>query len=517
MKTPVWVITGLLYSGKTTVINEMIENELAEQEVLVLQFESGEKPLVETEQVNTLEFTKNQLEQSPLGISHEIVSYLKHHSPDLVLVEWNGMEHFHKLEELFLQFYVNAILSIEKVVYISEASSLNILPAYGPAALSQIAGSDCAYIRSRGNAKEARVLYSYNPDIRIYTHGKRSRLIQNLFSFRVQPGFWGLAVAIAAMTYMTALVLLPGFGFPIGKYISIFLGVFLQAAPFLAVGVLISSAIQIYLPPDWIQKKFPKNVLAGQLFAIVAGFCLPVCDCASIPVFKGLVKKGVATPAAVTFMLVSPVINPVVILSTWFAFNGNGRMIAARCGLGILCAAVCGLSFLIKPPGDFLIEQGADTAAGCGEYDLMVRKDTRLSRFALMLRHAQNEFFAVGKFLIVGIVISTLFQNIIPSAVATGGGMASWAALLLMMALAFVLSLCSSSDAVVARSMAPSLPAGSILGFLVFGPMMDIKNVGMLLSGFRTKFVVRLFLTVFFVCFIGVGLFMLWGNGGLRL
>lgn len=517
MKTPVWIITGLLYSGKTTVINEMIENELAEQEVLVLQFESGEAPLIETEQVSTLAFTKDQLEQAPLGISHDIVAYLKHHSPDLILVEWNGMEHFHKLEELFLQFYVNAILSIEKVVYIADSHNLNMLPSFGSAALSQIAGSDCAYIRSRSAAKEARVLYSYNPDIRIFTQGKRSRLIQNLFSFRVQPGFWGLAVAIAAMSYMTAIVLLPGFGFPIGKYISIFLGVFLQAAPFLAVGVLISSAIQIYLPPDWIEKKFPKNVLAGQLFAVVAGFCLPVCDCAAIPVFKGLVKKGVSTPAAVTFMLVSPVINPVVILSTWFAFNGNGRMIAARCGLGILCAVICGLSFLIKPPAKFLLDHSVSAGAGCGEYDLPVRPDTRLSRFALMLRHAQNEFFAVGKFLIVGIVVSTLFQDLIPSAVAKGGGMASWAALLLMMGLAFVLSLCSSSDAVVARSMAGSLPAGSILGFLVFGPMMDIKNVGMLLSGFRSRFVIRLFLTIFFVCFIAVGLFMLWGNGGLRL
>ena len=49
---------------------------------------------------------------------------------------------------------------------------------------------------------------------------------------------------------------------------------------------------------------------------------------------------------------------------------------------------------------------------------------------------------------------------VIPQAVATGGAGAPWKALLVMMGLAFVLSLCSSSDAGVVRSMAGSLPAG---------------------------------------------------------
>lgn len=86
-----------------------------------------------------------------------------------------------------------------------------------------------------------------------------------------------------------------------------------------------------------------------------------------------------------------------------------------------------------------------------------------------------------------------------------------------MMGLAFVLSLCSSSDAVVARSMAVSLTAGPVLGFLVFGPMMDIKNAAMLLSGFKSGFVTRLFATTFFVCFLVIGLFMLGGSGGIRI
>ena len=424
MTTPVWVITGLLDSGKTTLINQLAEQELDELDILVIQFESGETPLIEQERVKKLAFSKSQLEQSPFGIADTIIHYIDKHRPDLILIEWNGMEHFHKLEEMFLQFSAKAVLSIEKVVYAAEGASFKTrIPDAGVATFSQIAGCDCAYVRLKGNRKSRNgmdVLYGCNPDIQVYTSW--NRFVRALFRFGMKPRHWFLMLLTAVMLYMAAFSVLNDAGALPERYISIFLGVFLQAAPFLAVGVLLSSLIQVYLKPDWIQRRFPRKILAGQLFAVLAGFCLPVCDCASIPVFKGLVKKGVPMPAAVTFMLVSPVINPVVILSTWYAFNGNYKIIAARCGLGILCAVLCGLTYLFKPPVNYLVEYAMPIQAACGDYSLLEEKGTQLSRFSLMMRHAQNEFFSVGKFLLTGIFASTLFQDMIPRAVAAGGG-----------------------------------------------------------------------------------------------
>ena len=149
-------------------------------------------------------------------------------------------------------------------------------------------------------------------------------------------------------------------------------------------------------------------------------------------------------------------------------------MIAVRCGLGILCAVICGLTYLIRTPGDYLLEEAVPVQSGCGDYSLPTgNENTRAARFSMMIRHAQNEFFAVGKYLLTGIFVSTLFQDLIPSAVLAGSGSAPWKALLL------------------------------------------IKNAAMLLSGFRSKFVVRLAVTAFLVCFIVVALFMLCGSGGI--
>jgi hypothetical protein len=58
-----------------------------------------------------------------------------------------------------------------------------------------------------------------------------------------------------------------------------------------------------------------------------------------------------------------------------------------------------------------------------------------------------------------------------------------------MMGLAYFLSLCSEADAFIGASFSSIFPSTSILGFLIFGPMIDLKNTLMMLSVFRFKFV----------------------------
>ncbi|MPM08598.1 putative two-component membrane permease complex subunit SMU 747c [bioreactor metagenome] len=70
-----------------------------------------------------------------------------------------------------------------------------------------------------------------------------------------------------------------------------------------------------------------------------------------------------------------------------------------------------------------------------------------------------------------------------------------------MMAAAFLFSACSTSDAFIARSFSGSVPLGAIMGFLVFGPMMDVKNILMLFAGFKKKVVLGLAALIFVLNF----------------
>ena len=102
----------------------------------------------------------------------------------------------------------------------------------------------------------------------------------------------------------------------------------------------------------------------------------------------------------------------------------------------------------------------------------------------------------MGKFLVFGSLMTAVIQIFMhrESLVAVGQGPIS--SHLFMMGFAYVLSLCSTSDAFVASSFQSTFTAGSLLTFLVIGPMLDFKSTLMLLSIFKTRFVLVLSMLV---------------------
>ncbi len=295
---------------------------------------------------------------------------------------------------------------------------------------------------------------------------------------------------------------------------TIFISILMQAFPFMLIGIFVSSAMEVFAPDQFVVRVFPSRFGLGFVTAMFAGLLFPVCECAIVPVTTRLVKKGVALPIAVTFMLSAPIINPIVIVSTLYAFPGQPRVALFRVVFGLVIALVVGLMlFLLEFDSNVLtgIHSGCNChshghdhcgccaespgAAPCG----LEKAPAPLLRHKLraVFIHAGEEFFGVGRYLILGALFTSLIQILIPRSWFTGLGEKSGLPLLIMMAVAFVFSACSTSDAFIAKSFAGRFSIGAIMGFLVFGPMMDIKNILMLLAGFKKSFVATL---VFIIC-----------------
>jgi uncharacterized membrane protein YraQ (UPF0718 family) len=506
---PVYVITGFLDAGKTTLLNQLLGGGKPNVQRLVLQFESGEEPLrCQDGGCETLSFPKKMLEREPRQITEDIYGCLLKNKPQEIWIEWNCVAPLSQLRELLSRRSLYRCCRVTKVIHIADAETLEgILGKTGGALPDQIA--DCDFAAARNASSDGayrrikRVLRALNPGIPVYRAEQTEEIRGRLYRKKPRPA----AVFCAALAALTAVYLCtaPLFKLPqtlVNTVINVFLGTLLQAVPFLIIGVLISSAIQVFVPREAIERLFPKKLGLGMLAAVLGGFCLPVCDCASIPVFRSLVKKGVPLPAAITFMTAAPVINPVVMLSTYYAFNGSVKIVAARVGMGIFASVLTGLWFALRPSRGAVLAGGFDGAmCACGCYEADADGSTWRGKTALFLRHSQAEFFNVGKYLTVGAFAAALFQSVMTTA-PLRGGTAIAASLLVMMAAAFVLSLCSSSDAVIARGFASRFPLGAVMGFLVFGPMMDVKNVIMLSGGFSKRFVGRLLCVVFTVCFL---------------
>ncbi|OOV50636.1 hypothetical protein B1A67_13200, partial [Clostridium botulinum D/C] len=104
------------------------------------------------------------------------------------------------------------------------------------------------------------------------------------------------------------------------NFCTIFTSILLEAIPFILIGSFISSLIQVFVSEEFVTRIIPKNKFLGLLLASLIGIVFPVCECTIVPITKKLIKKGVPLGVAFTFMLSVPIVNPIVLMSTYWSY-----------------------------------------------------------------------------------------------------------------------------------------------------------------------------------------------------
>lgn len=271
---------------------------------------------------------------------------------------------------------------------------------------------------------------------------------------------------------------------------AIFLSIMIEALPFVLIGAIISGFIDVFITPDKVRKLLPKNKFLAILFGTFIGFIFPSCECGIVPIVNRLLEKKVPSYTAVPFLVTAPVINPIVLFATFTAF-GNSLLFALYRALGaIIVSLVLGiiLGFFVKGP----ILKGSKFDHHQHDYS----DKTSWKKVGFALIHAIDEFFDTGRYLIFGCLFASLVQVYIPTAVLTTIGHSPLTAILLMMLLAFLLSLCSEADAFIGASLLSSFGFAPVMAFLVIGPMVDVKNLLMMKHYFKGKFIAGFIITI---------------------
>lgn len=284
----------------------------------------------------------------------------------------------------------------------------------------------------------------------------------------------------------------------------LFISIILEAFPFILLGVLFSALLQVFVTDELIRKYTPRNPIAGVLFGGLLGILFPLCECGMIPVIRRLIRKGMPAYIGIVYLLAGPVVNPIVYTSTYTAFRTEPSMVYWRMGLAFAVAVIIGLllyAFMkrspLREPSAALHGSASSLAAGQAFRaseggGRPVKAQGIRSRMASTLSHASDEFFEMGKYLIFGALLTALIQTAIDRSTLASFAEQPMLAYPFMMIFAYLLSICSTSDAFIASSFSGIFQQGPLLAFLVFGPMVDFKNTLMMLSTFRVKFVLTL-------------------------
>jgi uncharacterized membrane protein YraQ (UPF0718 family) len=281
---------------------------------------------------------------------------------------------------------------------------------------------------------------------------------------------------------------------------TVFCGVFVQAVPFLVLGVIVSGLIAVFVSPERLARWLPRRPALAVLAAGVGGAALPGCECGSVPVARRLFgERGATGAAALTFMLAAPAINPVVLVATAVAFPGAPRMVLARMGASLVTAVIMGWAWSRWGRPEWITRRLPASDA---------RTESRCVVFAEAARH---DFLQAASYLVLGAAAAAVLHVMVPQSVFAHLAADPILGVLAMAALAVVLALCSEADAFVAASMTmvPLLPR---LVFLVVGPAVDVKLFAMQAGMFGRAFAARFAPCTFVVAVASacaVGLFVL--------
>ncbi|AYF72862.1 permease [Nocardia yunnanensis] len=261
---------------------------------------------------------------------------------------------------------------------------------------------------------------------------------------------------------------------------TVFVGVFVQAVPFLVLGVVISGGIAAFVSPALLRKVLPRNETAAIGVAGLAGMALPGCECGVVPVARRLIDQGAPSPVALAFLLSAPAINPVVLIATAVAFPGEPGMVWARFTGSLATSIVMGLLWSRVGRPEWMLprhDEHRHCAAG-------------RTRWEVFTEAARHDLLQASAFLVFGAAAAAALHVLVPPAWYERLGGQMVVGVLVMAVLAIVLALCSEADAFVASSMS-ALPLLPRLVFLVVGPAVDVKLFAMQAGSFGRRFAIR--------------------------
>jgi len=305
---------------------------------------------------------------------------------------------------------------------------------------------------------------------------------------------YGLAVVGSLAVLPVIAVNVTGMPLPtvIQVFTTRFLGIFVEAVPFLLMGSITSGLIDAFVRPDDIVRVLPRNRYLSTVLGSFMGLIFPVCECGVVPVAKRLFTKGLPVSIGISFLLAAPFMNPIVFASTFIAF-GFGEVFAGRFIVTALVASAVGLIFAFSTRGTEPLRPESMLDATC----IAPPRPKLGPGLSQAMATASSDFFDMGRFLVIGCMMAAGMQTFVPQETLLAVGSNNLSSVLVMQGLAFILSACSTVDSFLALAFVNTFTTGSIIAFLSFGPMVDIKSALMFLGVFTRRTVAYLILLPF--------------------
>ncbi len=278
-----------------------------------------------------------------------------------------------------------------------------------------------------------------------------------------------------------------------------------QLAPWMLLGMLLSGLLHVFLPSEFIRRKF--RGFSGVVKAVLLGVPLPLCSCGVVPAGIGLKNQGASNGSAVGFLISTPQtgVDSILVSASFFGWPfAIFKMVAAT------VTGIAGGWLVERWPEKNVetelqsdndnstakeeLECGADSHAG---HSHSVDDMTQPAIFRIWI-HGVEIFRSIWIWLLIGVVISAGIESYIPQQwfeiVGQWGLIPS---MFLVLVVATPLYVCATASVPIAAALVTGgLPPAAALVFLMAGPATNVTTMGAIHGRFGLRTLVVYLATI---------------------
>jgi len=269
-------------------------------------------------------------------------------------------------------------------------------------------------------------------------------------------------------------------------------------ALFIGISTLIGIVLQ-YISQDKIKKWMAGRGIWGNFMATVVGAITPFCACSTIPMAKGLMNAGVSFSAVLSFIIASPLLNPIILAMLLALVGWKVCLIYFILVFGL----AIGLGLLFGKFGSK--EEGVkDSSCRCSEDVHKEYLNTFVKKLHQAFWTAVGDYKAVFWYLIIGVGIGSLIYGYLPQDLVLeyAGGKSPFA---IPIAALIGIPLYIRTETAIPIGLAlmqKGMSIGAVIALIIGGAGMAIPEMTMLASIFKKKTVAVIVIAVFMTAVI---------------
>ena len=185
---------------------------------------------------------------------------------------------------------------------------------------------------------------------------------------------------------------------------------------FLVISYIV-GVLQLYIPPQKIQRILSDKNGKGYIIAGFLGAITPFCSCSTIPFLKGLLRARAGFGTMMVFLFASPLLNPIIIglFAVTFGFEVTLFYFIMAMGVSIIAGFVLeklGFEKYVKEEA-YAEPQTTGCGTGCG--DAKPERSFLQSKWFKIWRSTWTDFVKVLPYLIGGIALGSMIYGFMPT------------------------------------------------------------------------------------------------------